>query len=78
MCSKRWRRSPHLVAPNQAAANHQIEIAIDRGARDRRSTALHGVEQRLGIDVPMLGENLVKELEPPRPSSASPRGGQSP
>src|SRR6187401_3155111 len=28
----------HLVAPNQAAANHQIEIAIDRGARDRRST----------------------------------------
>src|SRR5436190_10071206 len=54
----------HLVTPHQAATDHQVQVAIDRGAGDRRSAPLHGVEQSFGVDVSVLGEDLVEDLQP--------------
>src|SRR5436309_1729586 len=48
----------------QAALDQQVEVAVDRGARDLEAARLHGGEQRLGVDVRVLREDLVEQRQP--------------
>jgi hypothetical protein len=47
------------LAANQAALDEQIEVAIDGGARHRNAAAAKGGEERAGVEVDVLLEDLL-------------------
>ncbi len=48
---------------DQAASHQEIQVAVDRGARDPVSLAVQGGQKLLGVDVPVLLEDLIEQRE---------------
>src|SRR3954468_20318151 len=53
-----------LLAGGEAALDEKIEVPIDGGARDFEAPSPHRRQERLGIDMLVLGEDLLEEGEP--------------
>lgn len=66
---------PHFV--RQAGLYEELEIAIHRGAGDRETPAMHRRENGVGVDVPVLCEDLANE-RPPFGRRAQTAGAQVP
>ncbi len=49
---------------NQTTLDQQFEIPIDRGARGLRTSPAHRSEQLLGVDMAVLGVDLVEQCQP--------------
>lgn len=47
----------------QSALDEEVEVAVDRGARDLEPASVHRRQQLLSVDVPVLREDLVEEGE---------------
>lgn len=56
-------RGESLLA-DEAASHQELEVTVDRGARDRRAAGLHRRQDLLGINVAVLAVDLVEEVEP--------------
>src|SRR6185369_2426670 len=48
----------------QAVGHQQVEIAVDRGARDLEPAPLHRRQQLFGVDVAVLRKDLVEQRQP--------------
>src|SRR6201996_8115463 len=56
--------APQTLLARQAAQHQQVQVAVDRGARDLEAAGLDGREQLLGVEVSVLAEHLVEEHQP--------------
>jgi hypothetical protein len=50
-----------LVLAHHAALDQQVEVAVHGGARGLDAARLHRTEQRLGVEMAVLREDLVEE-----------------
>ena len=50
-----------LVLAHDTALDQQVEVAVDGGARGLDAVRLHRGEQRLGIEMAVLREDLVEQ-----------------
>ena len=55
--------STEPVLAHQPALHEEVEVAVDSRARGLQTVRLHGAQQLLGIDMAVLGVDLVEESE---------------
>src|SRR5436309_8915441 len=48
----------------QAALHQQVEVTVDGRPGDLQAAGLHRRQQLFGVDVPMLGEDLLEQRQP--------------
>src|SRR5688500_3829173 len=55
--------APEPLLARQAAGDQEVEVAVDGGARDGDARSVERREDGVGVDMPVLGEDLVEQGE---------------
>src|SRR5258708_5681939 len=56
--------APETLLAGESAGHQQLQVAVDRGARDLQAALPRRRQQLLGIDVAVLPEHLVEQRQP--------------
>src|SRR6185369_10913133 len=52
-----------LLLRGETALDQEVQVPVDGGAGDLRAARLEGLEQLLGVDMAVLGEDLLEERQ---------------